>query len=78
MVQVPAPTVHLVALLELLLFYVNGARISAEGGHVFTQVPAFILIHHTEHQEEIEVHVVAPLREAFQNSWEVSERINLG
>lgn len=48
---------HFVTLLELLLIPVDSGGVCAVRLYVFIQVPAQILIHHTEHQDKVFVNV---------------------
>lgn len=68
-----APTVHSVALLELLIFLVNKAWVCTEWCNVLIQVPAQVLINHAEHEKEIKVHVLPSLRCTSQSSYSKRE-----
>lgn len=50
-------TMHLVAPLENSVTFVNRTGISAELPDVVIQVPALVLIHQSEHDDKLSVHV---------------------
>lgn len=50
-------TMHLVAPLENSITFVNGIWISAELLDVVIQIPALVLIHKSEHDNKLSVHI---------------------
>lgn len=48
---------HLIAPLENSVSLINGIRVSAEMPDVFVQVPALVLIHKSEHDDKLSVHI---------------------
>ena len=48
---------HLIAPLENSVSLINGIRVSAEMPDVFIQVPALVLIHKSEHDNKLSVHI---------------------
>lgn len=50
-------TMHLIAPLENSVSLINGIRVSAEMPDVFIQVPALVLIHKSEHDNKLSVHI---------------------
>lgn len=61
---------HLIAPLENSVSLINGIRVSAEMPDVFVQVPALVLIHKSEHDNKLSVHISprprVPVQYTFQ------------
>lgn len=68
-------TVHPIALLKVLIFFVHWGRVWAVSGNVLIDMPAKVLIYHTKKEEEIIVHILPPRREApIQGSYWKKEK----